>query len=94
MGQSFASRVASSLLKAVGLPELITESSQAYQALAIELATHPEKMSALKTKLAKNRHNSPLFDTQNFASKIEAGYVAMYERYRDGLEPDHITVEG
>lgn len=94
MGQSFASRVASSLLKAVGLPELITESSQAYQALAIELATHPEKMSALKTKLAKNRHNSPLFDTQNFASKIEASYVAMYERYRDGLEPDHITVEG
>ena len=60
MGQSFPSRVAASLLTAIGLPELITTTSQEYEALAIELAKNPEKLAALKEKLAKNRLTTPL----------------------------------
>ena len=82
MGQSFASRVAASLLTAIGLPELITTTSQEYEALAIELAKNPEKLAALKEKLAKNRLTTPLFDTPQFTKDLERAYVQMYEDYQ------------
>ena len=62
-GESFASRVGASLLKAVGLPELVAGSPQEYEALALELATQPEKLQALRARLAENRLTRPLFDT-------------------------------
>ena len=92
IGETFAGRVAASLLNAIGLPELITATPQAYEALAIELATNPEKMAAIKHKLATNRLTTPLFDTQTFTQHIEAAYTMMYERYQAGLPPDHIYV--
>jgi predicted O-linked N-acetylglucosamine transferase (SPINDLY family) len=92
MGQSFASRVAASLLNAIGLPELITSAKEEYEALAIELATNPHKLADIKLKLAKNRLTTPLFDTPLFTKNIEAAYIKMYERYHDDLEPDHITI--
>jgi protein O-GlcNAc transferase len=92
IGETFAGRVAASLLNAVGLPELITSTPQAYEALAIELATNPEKLAAIKRKLANNRLTTPLFDTQTFARHIEAAYTTMYERYQANLPPDHIYV--
>jgi predicted O-linked N-acetylglucosamine transferase (SPINDLY family) len=91
-GESFASRVAASLLSAVGLPELITTSQNAYESLAIDLATKPEKLIAVKEKLAKNRLITPLFDTPLFTKNIESAYIKMYERYHAGLEPDHISI--
>src|SRR5262249_34973748 len=60
IGQTFAGRVAASLLNAIGLPELITSTPQAYQALAIELAAKPEKLAAIKRKLTENRLTMPL----------------------------------
>jgi protein O-GlcNAc transferase len=92
IGETFAGRVAASLLNAIGLPELITSTPQAYEALAIEIATHPEKLAAIKRKLANNRLTTPLFDTQTFTRHIEAAYTVMYERYLAGLSPDHICV--
>jgi predicted O-linked N-acetylglucosamine transferase (SPINDLY family) len=92
IGETFAGRVAASLLHAIGLPELITSTPQAYEALAIELATNPEKLAAIKRKLANNRLATPLFDTQLFTKHIEAAYAAMYERYQAGLAPDHIVI--
>ena len=92
IGETFAGRVAASLLNAIGLPELITTTPQAYEALAIELGTNPEKLAAIKRKLADNRPTTPLFDTQRFAKHIEAAYTAMYERYQADLPPDHIYV--
>ena len=77
MGQSFASRVAASLLNAIGLPELITNSLAEYEALAIELATNPKKLDALKTTLAKNRLSAPLFDTPLFTKNLEAAYIGL-----------------
>ncbi len=67
IGSSFASRHAASILNAVGLPELITESTQDYESLAVELATNPDKLLAIKHKLVKNLTNSLLLDTKLFS---------------------------
>lgn len=91
-GHSFASRVAASLLNAVGMPELITERRDEYEALAIELATTPEKLAAIKAKLQNHLSSTPLFDGQLFAKHIEAAYLEMYHRFRSGLPPDHLSI--
>ncbi len=92
MGESFASRVAASLLNAIGLPELITYTQEEYAALAIELAENPKKLVKIKLKLAKNRVTTPLFNTPLFTKNIEAAYSKMYERYQANLEPKHIYI--
>jgi len=92
LGRSFAGRVAASLLNVNGLPELVTNSQESYEALAIELAMNPKKLAEIKLKLANNRMTTPLFDTPLFTKNIEAAYIKMYERYQEGLEPDHIVI--
>ena len=92
LGETFAGRVAASLLNAIGLPELITTTLESYERMAIDLATHPEKLATVKRKLAENRLTTPLFDTKLFTRHIEAAYTAMYERYQAGLPPDHIVI--
>jgi protein O-GlcNAc transferase len=94
IGETFPGRVAASLLKAIDLPELIAATSDEYERLAIDLATHPERLAAIKQKLAKNRLTSPLFDTPLFVRHIEAAYTAMHDRYTSGLAPDHIAIAG
>ena len=93
MGESFASRVAASLLNAIHLPELVTSSQEEYEALAIELATNPEKLELIRQKLEQNRLTTPLFDTQLFTQNLEEAYRLMYERYKDGLPPDHLFID-
>jgi predicted O-linked N-acetylglucosamine transferase (SPINDLY family) len=90
MGQSFASRVTASLLNAVGLTELITNTQKDYENLAIELATDTNKISSIKLKLVSNRLTTPLFDTPLFTKNLEASYIKMYGRYLNDLLPDHI----
>ena len=92
IGETFAGRVAASLLNAVHLPELVTTTRDAYEALAIELATNPAKLASIKRKLADNRLTTPLFDTELFTKHIEAAYTTMFERYHADLPPDHIYV--
>ena len=92
MGQSFASRVAASLLNAIGLPELITNTQEEYEALAIDLAMNPQKLTDIKLKLAKNRLTTPLFDTPLFTKNLEAAYIKMIEQYQADLEPEHISI--
>jgi predicted O-linked N-acetylglucosamine transferase (SPINDLY family) len=92
MGGTFAGRVAASLLNAVGLPEMITQTQDEYRNLAVELASRPDKLAAIRAKLERNRLTSPLFDTQLFTRHIESAYQAMYERYQKGLPADHIVV--
>jgi protein O-GlcNAc transferase len=92
LGETFAGRVAASLLNAIGLPELIAATPEAYEQMAIDLATHPEKLAVIKRKLAENRLTTPLFDTKLFTKHIEAAYTAMYERHQAGLAPDHISI--
>jgi predicted O-linked N-acetylglucosamine transferase (SPINDLY family) len=91
-GESFASRVAASLLNAIGLPELVTTSPQHYEALAMELARDRGRLSGLREKLARNRLAEPLFDTARFTKHIESAYMQMDERHQADLPPDHFDV--
>ncbi len=92
MGQSFASRVAASLLHAIGLPELITRSKEDYESLAIELSTNFEKLAIVKQKLIDNLRITPLFDTPLFSKNLETLYIKIYERYQNDLPTDHIFI--
>ena len=93
MGESFASRMAASLLNAIDLPELITSSQEQYETLAIELATNPAKFRGIKAKLESNRLITPLFDTPRFTKNLEDAYIKMYERNHADLPPEHIYIE-
>ena len=92
MGKLFVSRMAASLLDALDLPELITTSQEEYEAKAIELASHPDKLRDIKDKIGRNRKTTPLFDTKLFTRHIESAYEAMYDRYLGELPPDVIEV--
>ena len=92
LGETFAGRVAASLLNAVGLPELITSSLSDYEALALKLAQEPSFLQAIKAKLVRNRDTYPLFDTVRFTRHIEAAYVRMWERYQRHEEPQAFAV--
>jgi predicted O-linked N-acetylglucosamine transferase (SPINDLY family) len=92
IGETFAGRVAASILKAVGLPELVVETSQAYEDLAIELATNREKLSGLRKKLADNLSTTPLFDTRRYTRNIESAYAEMHRRTQAGLAPEAIDL--
>ncbi|MDO9404420.1 MAG: tetratricopeptide repeat protein [Polaromonas sp.] len=91
-GQTFASRVCASLLRAVGLPELVASSEAQYEAVALALAWSPRQLAGIRERLRVNRTAMPLFDTPRYARNIEAAFEAMCERYRQGLPPDHIVV--
>jgi len=92
MGSSFASRVAASLLNAIDLPELITGTQTSYESKAIDLASNPEKLAAIKLKLAENRGRTALFNTALFAKNIESAYSTIYQRHQENLLPDHVQV--
>ena len=92
VGETFASRVAGSLLTAIGLPELITHSLKEYEALALQLARSPSKLAGLRARLEKNRLTAPLFDSKRFVRHIERAYRMMWERYLSGEAPGLIEV--
>jgi predicted O-linked N-acetylglucosamine transferase (SPINDLY family) len=92
MGGAFAGRVAASLLYAVGLPELITESVDAYAALALRLATTPSALAEVRAKLAQNRDTCALFDTKRMCGQLESAYVTIWERYQRGEPPAGVVM--
>ncbi|HEX2566552.1 MAG TPA: tetratricopeptide repeat protein [Burkholderiales bacterium] len=87
MGETFASRVAASLLEAVGLPELVTRSLADYESLAVRLARSPGELSALRERLGRARSSATLFDTPRYARSLEAAYEKMWEAYSSGAAP-------
>jgi predicted O-linked N-acetylglucosamine transferase (SPINDLY family) len=89
-GRSFASRVAGSLLKAVGLPELVCEDVCAYEAQAFVLASNTARRKAVAARLAKARLESPLFSSARLAQQLEELYARMWVRAVAGLPPDHL----
>lgn len=92
VGEGFPSRVAGSLLNAVGQPELITTSYGAYEALALALARDKGRLQAIRTALQRNRRSSPLFDTARFTRNLEAAFTIMVERWRQGRSPSAIVL--
>jgi protein O-GlcNAc transferase len=91
-GNTFPGKVASSLLNAVGMPELITERLEDYEALCLQLATSPAMLADIRARLARNRSAFPLFDTRRFCAHIESAYTEMWERSRRGEAPAGFAV--
>jgi predicted O-linked N-acetylglucosamine transferase (SPINDLY family) len=92
-GEAFAARMGASLLRAVGLPELITTSMPEYERLAIGLGHDGTRLTAMRQTLAARRDSAPLFDTARFTRGLEQAYLQMYERHHAGLPVEHIEVE-
>ena len=78
-GRSLAARVAGSLLHAVGLPELVTDSLEEYHAMAVRLATHPDELTALRARLARNLPGASVFDAERTTRHIEQAYLGMWD---------------
>ncbi|MEZ0225685.1 MAG: tetratricopeptide repeat protein [Alphaproteobacteria bacterium] len=78
-GQTFAGRVAASIVTSAGLPELVTHTLADYEALALKLAQNPAELGAMRAKLGKNRDNCPLFDTERYTRNLEAAYEGMWD---------------
>ncbi len=93
MGSAFPGRVAASLLDAAGLPQLVTNTLEEYEGLALRLAANPSMLSELKSKVAASRTTSRLFDTDRFRRHIESAYIAMRERAERGEPPAGFAVE-
>ena len=88
-GESFASRVAASLLRTVGVPELIARSPSEYEEKAIDLAANPARLLQLRRTLQER--DTSLFDTERYTRNLEAAYAAIHERYRSGRGAAHVN---
>jgi protein O-GlcNAc transferase len=91
MGQAFPARVAGSLLHAMGMPELVTHSLAAYEALALQLALDPALLASVKARIASHKASFSLFDTQALTLNLEAAYIAMWRVQQLGGVPDELT---
>ena len=92
-GISYAARMASSLLKSIDLPELITTSIYDYEKLALELSARPEKLNAIKEKLKKNRSEKPLFNTEMYTRHFEEGMSQVYNNFISGNKTKIIFIK-
>jgi len=92
-GETFASRVASSLLNAVNLPELVTTSYEEYKELAIKLSLNPKLLQTFKQKLEINISEKPLFNTKLFVKNIESAFIQMHDRYYKGMPKENIYIK-
>jgi protein O-GlcNAc transferase len=92
-GRSFVSRMAGSLLNAVGLPELITTSWPGYEGLALALARNPDRLASLRTRLQESKSTSRLFDTDRMRRHVECAFLTMWQRAQQGHPPASFAVQ-
>ncbi len=92
VGETFASRVAGSILSAINMKELITYTEKEYENLIIDLATDSRKLKQIKIKLSKNKYTEPLFDTKLYTRNIESSYSKIYENHLNNLPADNIEI--
>ncbi|MFG1377669.1 tetratricopeptide repeat protein [Xanthobacter autotrophicus] len=91
-GRSFASKVAGRLMQLSGLGDLVTDSAEAYETLALSLARDKDRLAAIRARLEEGTARVRLFDIQRYRAQIEAAYLAMMERAMAGAAPDHMAV--
>ena len=92
-GRSFASRYGSSLLTAIGHPELITKNLQEYKNLAIRLAKNKNEIKKIQISLKEKILSSELFNSILFTKNLEKAYKHMYKNYYSGLSPIDIYIQ-
>ena len=93
LGETFAGRVAASLLTAVGTPELVTSNLDSYAALALKLARDATSLRSIRSRLEQSRQRCPLFDTDRFRRHIEAAYLTMWDLHRRGEPPRSFGID-
>jgi predicted O-linked N-acetylglucosamine transferase (SPINDLY family) len=93
LGRSFAGRVAASQLLALGMPELVTERLEDYEAEALRLARDPGHLQAIRHKVAQNRLTTPLFDTGRLVRHLETAFATMWDIWTRGETPRGFRVE-
>jgi predicted O-linked N-acetylglucosamine transferase (SPINDLY family) len=91
-GETFAGRVAGSLLNAAGIPELITQSPEEYEQVALALAEDRDRLAALRSRVRTAR-DGLLFDLPKLAGEIEAAYLRMWQNWRLGQKPAAFALE-
>jgi predicted O-linked N-acetylglucosamine transferase (SPINDLY family) len=91
-GDTFASRVTASMLKAIGLEELILPTLEAYEATAIAIGRDPARIAALKAKVDANRPVTPLFDTARWVRNVERAYGLIWDNHMAGNPPRQMDV--
>lgn len=91
-GEGYTARMASSLLKSIQLAELITDTKEAYENLALELSNDHLKLKSIRKKLAMNRDSTPLFDSESFTANLEMAYQKVHARYLSGGMPKHVSI--
>jgi len=94
IGDSFVSRVAASLLSALNLSELVVNTQEEYELLAINISTDPNKIQMIKDKLENNLQSESLFDTNLYTKSLEAAFRKIYELSISGIEPIDIKIDG
>jgi len=92
-GNTFAGRVAASLLTAAGLVDLITESPEEYEHAALALARDPQRLIALRQKLQNERQTCALFDLPKLTGNIEAAYARMWQTWLSGERPAAFSID-
>ena len=92
-GQTFFGRMGTSLMTAIGLPEMVTSNLEEYEAVALKLARDPFLLKSIRSRLEANRSTHPLFDTDRFRRHIEAAYTRMWEYWQRGESPRSFSVE-
>jgi predicted O-linked N-acetylglucosamine transferase (SPINDLY family) len=91
-GETFAGRMAASLLTSAGIPELIASTQEQYEALAVELARDRNRLAEIKERVTAGKLRAPLFDIRQFTRNLESAYREIHERYRAGLPPGDVEV--
>ena len=93
IGESFASRVSASLLSSMNMKELITYSEKEYEDLAVKLSNDNKKILEIKQRLAIEKDNTKLFNSQLYTKNIELAYLEIWNNFRKGLEPKNVCIE-
>ena len=92
LGNTFASRVTSSLLTSIGLDELITYNIKDYESLAVDISKNKNKINGIRNKLKRNKLSMPLFNTKEFTRNIENAYSVIYQKYLKGEKIEDIKL--
>ncbi len=93
IGDSFPSRVAASLLNTSNLKELVKNSLEEYEDMAIKIANNPKYLNELKNKIIQFKNKNPLFNSDLFTRNLEKSFDLAMIRFNNNLKPDHLIIE-
>lgn len=91
-GGTFVARGAGSILRAMEMPELITQNLEQYENLAVSIAANPDLMKTLREKIALKRNSAPLFNSDRYTSHLDAAYFEMWRLHQSGEKPRPFNV--